>query len=77
VRRRFNFIGAVSHREVFQVFVEAHKPIKAMFAHEKALEWQELFDLALRNNVSKVDVTSMGHRVAGMPCLKPRSTSNK
>ena len=55
--------------------MEAHKPIKAMFAHEKALEWQELFDLALRNSVSEADIASMGYRVAGMSCSTPWSAS--
>lgn len=38
---------------------------KAMVAYEKALEWQELFDLALREHMSEVDIISMGYRIAG------------
>jgi elongator complex protein 1 len=36
-----------------------------MVAYEKALEWRELFDLALNAHMSDVDVISMGYRVAG------------
>jgi elongator complex protein 1 len=45
--------------------VEAEKVSKAMVAYEKALEWQELFDLALREHMSEVDIISMGYRIAG------------
>jgi elongator complex protein 1 len=52
------------------VFVEAEKPSKVMVAYEKSLEWQELFDLALRENRSEEDVIVMGYRVAGIfACL--------
>lgn len=50
------------------VFVEAKKPSKAMVAHEKDLEWQELFDLALTTKMPDEEVVSMGYRVAGQ-CL--------
>jgi hypothetical protein len=36
-----------------------------MVAHEKALEWQELFDLAARKNTSQEEIVAMGYRVAG------------
>jgi hypothetical protein len=51
---------------LFTVFVEAKRNNKAMIAHEKALEWQELFDLALLDeDVDEEDIVAMGYRVAG------------
>lgn len=40
-----------------------------MVAHEKALDWQELFELALQVNVSGEDLESMAYRVAGKTML--------
>ncbi|KAI0919135.1 hypothetical protein AcV5_002129 [Taiwanofungus camphoratus] len=51
-------------REAAFVFRQARKPLKAMVAHEKALDWQELFELALQVNVSGEDLESMAYRVA-------------
>jgi elongator complex protein 1 len=48
------------------VFIEAGQLKKGMVAHEKALEWQELFDIAVRENVSEEDTVDMGYRVAGV-----------
>jgi elongator complex protein 1 len=36
-----------------------------MVAYEKALEWQELFELAARTKLSEDDINSMGYRIAG------------
>jgi elongator complex protein 1 len=36
-----------------------------MLAHEKALQWQELFDLAVREELPEDEIVSMGYRVAG------------
>lgn len=47
------------------VFIEAKKAQKAMIAFEKALEWQELFDLAAMESVLEEDIVAMGYRVAG------------
>lgn len=47
------------------VFTEAKKIEKAMTSHEKALEWQELFDLAQLSNISEEDLIAMAYRVAG------------
>lgn len=47
------------------VFREASKPMKAMIAHEKALDWQELFELAVRENLTHDELSSMAYRVAG------------
>ena len=46
------------------VFVEAKRNRKAMIAHEKALEWQELFNLAVLDEMDE-DIVGMGYRVAG------------
>ncbi|KAF8963616.1 IKI3 family-domain-containing protein [Flammula alnicola] len=52
-------------RQAATVFVEAKRINKAMIAHEKALEWQELFDLALLDHdMSEEDIVEMGYRVA-------------
>lgn len=50
------------------VLVEAGHLTKAMIAHEKALQWQELFCLAAQTEMTDGDVIDMGYRVAGM-CL--------
>jgi elongator complex protein 1 len=47
------------------VFVEAKSTSKALIAHEKALEWQELFNLASLENMPEDDLASMAYRVAG------------
>ena len=47
------------------VFVEAKRTGKAMIAHEKALEWQELFNLAVLDEMDEEDIVAMGYRVAG------------
>lgn len=36
-----------------------------MISHEKALEWQELFDLAARVGMAEDDVVSTAYRIAG------------
>jgi len=46
------------------VFIEAEKFSKVMVCYENALEWQELFDLVLRENTSDGDIVSIGYRVA-------------
>lgn len=46
--------------------MEAAKPPKAMIAFEKALDWQELFELAMRDEMDAEDLSSMGYRVAGL-----------
>jgi len=35
-----------------------------MIVHEKALEWQELFNLAVLDNMDEEDIVAMGYRVA-------------
>ena len=40
--------------------------MKAMIAHEKGLQWQELFCLAAQVEMTDEDVIDMGYRVAGV-----------
>ena len=47
------------------VFIQADKPAKALIAYEKALDWRELFDLAVGENTPQDELTEMGLRVAG------------
>ncbi|KAJ7252430.1 IKI3 family-domain-containing protein [Mycena haematopus] len=51
-------------RQAASVFVQAGTLSKAMAAHEKALDWQELFDLAGCTGISQDDISAMGYRVA-------------
>lgn len=51
---------------VYIVFIEAQRMEKAMYSHEKALEWQELFDLAVLNEMPEENIVAMGYRVAGL-----------
>ena len=47
------------------VFIEANKHQKAMVVYEKALEWQELFTLAVSNCMSDAKLVETAYRVAG------------
>jgi elongator complex protein 1 len=47
------------------VFVQAERPAKAMIAYEKALDWRELFDLAVRESTPQDELAEMGVRIAG------------
>ncbi|KAF9450112.1 IkappaB kinase complex, IKAP component [Macrolepiota fuliginosa MF-IS2] len=51
-------------RQAASVFIEAKKGKKAMVAHEKALEWQELFMLAVENEMSDDEIVETAYRVA-------------
>jgi elongator complex protein 1 len=48
--------------------MEANQQKKAMVTHEKALEWQELFMLALQTNMPDNEIIDTAYRVAG-ECL--------
>jgi elongator complex protein 1 len=48
------------------VFTQAQNLFKAMLAHERALEWQELFDLAVRTKMAEGDMVVTGYRIAGL-----------
>lgn len=52
--------------DTFVVFFEAQSLRKAMGAHEKALEWQELFYLASQVQLTEEDTVAAGYRVAGV-----------
>lgn len=56
------------------MFVQAEKPAKAMIAYEKALDWRELFDLAVRESLPEDELVEMGLRVAGKMGTRSRST---
>ncbi|KAG6809392.1 hypothetical protein H0H92_000447 [Tricholoma furcatifolium] len=51
-------------RQAASAFIEAQKFSKAMVAHEKALEWQELFYLACQTGMPEDEVVATGYRVA-------------
>ncbi|EGO00816.1 hypothetical protein SERLA73DRAFT_50627 [Serpula lacrymans var. lacrymans S7.3] len=51
-------------RQAALVFIEACEPLKAMVAHERALQWQELFELASREKVQEDELQGMAYRVA-------------
>ncbi|KAJ7198481.1 pol II transcription elongation factor [Mycena pura] len=51
-------------RQAGSVFVQAGTLSKAMVAHEKSLDWQDLFDLAGRTGTAQDDIVAMGYRVA-------------
>lgn len=62
-------LSACSASQIFffplTVFVQAHRPQKALVAYERALDWQALFVLAVRERVDTVEMKDMGYRVAG------------
>jgi len=51
-------------KQAAAVLIEAKNFTMAMLAHEKALQWQELFDLAMREGLPEDEIVSMGYRVA-------------
>jgi hypothetical protein len=54
-----NFIPALI------AFVQSSRTKKAMIAYEKALEWQNLFDLVLREGIKGDELLAVARRVAG------------
>ncbi|KAG7449880.1 Elongator complex protein 1 [Guyanagaster necrorhizus] len=50
-------------RQAASVFVESGALSKALVAYEKVLEWQCLFDLAVRTEMPEEDLVAMGYRV--------------
>ncbi|KIM63897.1 hypothetical protein SCLCIDRAFT_1213692 [Scleroderma citrinum Foug A] len=52
------------YRQAALVFVEASDFRKAMIAHERALEWQELFELCVKEALSEDEVKEIAYRVA-------------
>ncbi|CCM05755.1 uncharacterized protein FIBRA_07987 [Fibroporia radiculosa] len=51
-------------REAAFVFRQAGVPLKAMAAHEKALEWKDLFELAIQESMPSEELISTAYRVA-------------
>jgi len=51
-------------RDAAFVFRQASKPAKAMLAYEKALDWQEVFEIAVQENLSEEDLSETGYRIA-------------
>ena len=65
--------GSSSDLSVSPVFVQAENPAKAMIAYERALDWRELFDLAVRESTPQDKLVEIGLRVAGeiSVCSRP------
>ncbi|TBU27865.1 IkappaB kinase complex IKAP component [Dichomitus squalens] len=61
-------------REAAFVFRQANKPQKAMISHEKALDWQELFELAVQQELSLEDLKNTAYRVADDLISKKRTS---
>jgi elongator complex protein 1 len=49
------------------VFVEATDARRAMVSYERALEWQELFELCLKERLSDDEIIETAYRIAGTP----------
>lgn len=49
-----------------EAFVQAKSLSKAMVAHEKALQWQDLFDIAVRLERSDDELKVIAYRLSGM-----------
>ncbi|KAI6009884.1 pol II transcription elongation factor [Pisolithus marmoratus] len=60
------------YRQAALVFVEASDLRRAMVAHERALEWQELFQLSTKEKVPEDEVKEIAHRIAGELLSKKR-----
>ncbi|KAI0669554.1 IkappaB kinase complex IKAP component [Trametes maxima] len=61
-------------REAAFVFRQASRPEKAMIAHEKALDWQELFELAVEKTLSDDELKEVAYRVAEDLVSKKRTS---
>lgn len=49
------------------VFVEASDARHAMVSYERALEWQELFELSLKEQLGDEEIVETAYRIAGTP----------
>ncbi|EIW80500.1 pol II transcription elongation factor [Coniophora puteana RWD-64-598 SS2] len=54
------------------VFTEAGDMRRAMVAHERALEWQELFDIAMREDLSTEELQEVAYRISDELIAKKR-----
>ncbi|KAH9846478.1 IkappaB kinase complex IKAP component [Lenzites betulinus] len=61
-------------REAAFVFRQASRPEKAMIAHEKALDWQELFELASLQKLSAEELKDTAYRVSDDLVSKKRTS---
>ncbi|KAI0752776.1 IkappaB kinase complex IKAP component [Daedaleopsis nitida] len=61
-------------KEAAFVFRQANKLEKAMLAHEKALDWQELFELAVQQELSEDALKDTAYRVAEDLTSKKRTS---
>jgi len=48
-----------------KVFVEASDARRAMVSYERSLEWQELFELCLKEQLTDEEITESAYRIAG------------
>ncbi|KAH9935182.1 IkappaB kinase complex IKAP component [Epithele typhae] len=65
--------GRNEHREAAFVFRQANEPREAMKLHEKALDWQELFELAVHLDVPEDELKDIAYRVAEALTSKKRT----
>ncbi|OJA14136.1 hypothetical protein AZE42_06727 [Rhizopogon vesiculosus] len=60
------------YHQAATVFVEASDARRAMVSHERALEWQELFELCLKEQLSDEEVIETAYRIADELLSKKR-----
>ncbi|KAF8132053.1 pol II transcription elongation factor [Boletus edulis] len=60
------------HKQAALAFIEAGDSRKAMIAHERALEWQELFDISTREKVPEEEVKEIAYRITDELLSKKR-----
>jgi elongator complex protein 1 len=53
------------------VFVEASDARRAMISYERALQWQELFELCVKEQLDGDEITDIAYRIAGTPTDSP------
>jgi elongator complex protein 1 len=47
------------------VFVEASDTRRAMISYERALQWQELFELCVKEQLDGDEIADIAYRIAG------------
>ncbi|KAG1726875.1 pol II transcription elongation factor [Suillus paluster] len=60
------------YHQAATVFVEASDARRAMVSYERALEWQELFGLCLKEQLRDEEITEIAYRIADELFLKKR-----
>lgn len=53
------------------VFVEASDARRAMISYERALQWQELFELCVKEQLDGDEIADIAYRIAGTPTDSP------